>query len=144
MSAVKEALLAFRTAWSIPDHHARMEALYNASKAAEAALSAEPAQEMTDEQLRSVWNGAVCVHLDDRTIGALELHLRGLRAVIAADRASRLPEMGECDWPALPAPLIHDYNERWDGVPRGYTADQLRAAQVAAVEAYKALCRGEK
>ena len=54
MSDLREALLAFRTAWSIPDHHYRMEALYNASKAAETALSAEPAPAPQEPALKCI------------------------------------------------------------------------------------------
>lgn len=68
---------------------------------------------------------------------------------VAADRASRLPEMGEGDWPDLPASQVNV--DVWDSEVRGlhqanaayYTADQLRAYGVAAVEAYKALVRGK-
>lgn len=64
-------------------------------------------------------------------------------AAMRADRASRLPEMGEGEWPALPGPA----NMSFIGTSRTpvpvFTAAQYRAGQVAAVEAYKALVRGK-
>lgn len=149
-----------------------------------AAISAEPAQEMTDIQVRAVvieYLSSTKAHTDawrrftydsgPYEVTCVRHDTMGLlRAAIAADRASRLPavtecndndspwlvcktcaarglcakslpEMGEGDWPELPVPSdVIDY----DSGPRNlFTADQLRAAQVAAVEKCKALVRGK-
>lgn len=106
-----------------------------AARAARAALSAEPAQEMTDEQIDAIkksltwWNGS-----HDMTN-----HRTFARAVIAADRASRLPEMGQGDWPELPPPTF-PADER---SPDLWDVGVLRHIQRTAVEAYKALVRGK-
>ena len=100
-----------------------------------ATLSAEPAQEMTDEQIDAIkksltwWNGS-----HDMTN-----HRTFARAVIAADRASRLPEMGQGDWPELPPPTF-PADER---SPDLWDVGVLRHIQRTAVEAYKALVRGK-
>jgi hypothetical protein len=120
--------------------------------AVSAALSAEPAQEMTDEQIE------VCLRESFDGTPSTRFAIKFARAVIAADRASRLPEMGEGDWPELPKPaksipLGHfgvsfgpdgvkktydcTYSEDW------YSAEQFREGQRAAVEKYKALVRGK-
>lgn len=118
-----------------------------AADALRAALSAEPAQEMTDTQVRAVvieYLSSTKAHTDawrrftydsgPYEVTCVRHDTMGLlRAVIAADRASRLPEMPDGDikrlvCAAFPEPY---YQERADKLVR------------AAVEAYKALVRGK-
>lgn len=73
-----------------------------------AALSAEPAQEMTDERICDLmgWNVEAMQQNEPED---LPTRVRALVRVaeaeaVAADRASRLPEMGAGDWPELPPP----------------------------------------
>lgn len=71
-----------------------------------AALSAEPAQEMTDERICDLmgWNVEAMQQNEPED---LPTRVRALVRVaeaeaVAADRASRLPEIGDGDWPPLP------------------------------------------
>lgn len=125
-----------------------------------AALSAEPAQEMTptDEQVTEWAESFIRPVAFNRPI-AIQIAVEAakwVRSVIAADRASRLPEMGEGDWPALPEPdgyaALTPYGSKivppqealgYRTAYPFYTANHMRAAMVAAVEAYKALVRGK-
>lgn len=97
--STKEQLSALRA-----DAAAAYAALEQAIRRAvdSAALSAEPAQpkalmdadELTDEQIESALKGAgINIGLDDGTPGYRFIMMAAFNAVVAADRASRLPEI---------------------------------------------------
>jgi hypothetical protein len=103
------------------------------------ALSAAPAQEMTDESMRDLVDmpilGAVPrKYIGDEAVLALQRMAASIQIVnrvacwdhmtmfelrdlivdraIAADRASRLPELGEGDWPAPSGYLITEFGNQ--------------------------------
>lgn len=126
---------------------------------ARAAIKAPPAAPEAADEVQAlrdalaVWEGdhcggdclaAPCSHCDGtcRTTGKgarLQNELDEAREELAADRASRLPEMGEGDWPELPPPTF-PADER---SPDLWDVGVLRHIQRTAVEAYKALVRGK-
>lgn len=78
------------------------EAIFKAAAKKLRAISAEPAQpkalmdadELTDEQIESALKGAgINIGLDDGTPGYRFIMMAAFNAVVAADRASRLPEI---------------------------------------------------